>query len=106
MVSDDLSSLLQVVDCYVQQCSSANPENMESACACIAELAAKLDQDAIEPHVPRLLHAVLGSFIQAVPQLQGSCTACGRGGSLSRPIARAAEVRGAHSVLTPQCQKC
>jgi hypothetical protein len=49
----------EIVDYYIEMTSHSV---REAACHCIAELATKVDKNAVRPHVPRLLEALLFSF--------------------------------------------
>ena len=54
-----LSCLTQVLEHYVR-CSRTNNHTVrEAACTCIAELAAKIDPEAVQPHVPAMLRTVI-----------------------------------------------
>lgn len=52
----------EIVDYYVEM---TNHCVREAACQCIGELGMKIDADAIRPHVPRLLEALVVSFHDA-----------------------------------------
>ncbi|GAB4818455.1 hypothetical protein N2152v2_005501 [Parachlorella kessleri] len=52
----------QVVSFYVEQAKANNHSVREAACACMAELMAKVDRSAVAPHVPRLLRSLVGCF--------------------------------------------
>ena len=47
------------------QSKANNHAVREAACACIAELMIKVDPDAVRPHVPKLLSALLLAFKDA-----------------------------------------
>ena len=50
---------MQVLEHYVR-CSRTNNHTVrEAACTCIAELAAKIDPEAVRPHVPAMLRTVI-----------------------------------------------
>lgn len=69
----------QVVSYYIEQSKANNHAVREAACACIAELMCKVDHDAVAPHVPRLLRALLACFKDASwPVRDAACVACGR----------------------------
>jgi hypothetical protein len=68
-----------VVSYYVEQSKANNHAVREAACACIAELMCKVDKEAVAPHVPRLLRALLMCFRDASwPVRDAACLACGR----------------------------
>ncbi len=49
----------QVLEHYVR-CSRTNNHTVrESACTCLAELAAKIDAEAVRPHVPIMLRTLI-----------------------------------------------
>jgi hypothetical protein len=50
------------VDYYMLATESDNHAVREAACACIAELAAKIQPQAVRPHVERLLNTLLICF--------------------------------------------
>ncbi|KAJ4426515.1 hypothetical protein ANN_27329 [Periplaneta americana] len=50
------------VDYYIQATESDNHAVREAACACIAELAAKIQPQAVRPYVERLLNTLLVCF--------------------------------------------
>lgn len=67
-----------VVNYYVSQTKANNHAVREAACACIAELASKIKQDAVRPHVPRLLNTLLECFQdESWPVRDAACLACG-----------------------------
>lgn len=69
----------QIVSYYVEQSKANNHAVREAACACIAELMSKVDREAVSPHVPRLLRALLTCFRDASwPVRDAACLACGR----------------------------
>ena len=50
---------MQVIERYVR-CSRTNNHTVrEAACTCIAELAAKIDPEAVRRHVPTMLRTVI-----------------------------------------------
>lgn len=54
-----LSFFMQVLDYYVR-CSKTNNHTVrEAACTCIAELAAKIEPEAVRPHLPLMLRTLL-----------------------------------------------
>ena len=68
-----------VVSYYVEQSKANNHAVREAACSCIAELMAKIDRDAVSPHVPRLLSCLLTCFRDASwPVRDAACLATGR----------------------------
>ena len=68
-----------VVSYYVEQSKANNHAVREAACACIAELMCKVDRQAVAPHVPRLLRALLACFRDASwPVRDAACIACGQ----------------------------
>lgn len=68
-----------VVSYYVEQSKANNHAVREAACACIAEFMSKVDRDAVAPHVPRLLRALLTCFRDASwPVRDAACIATGR----------------------------
>lgn len=68
-----------VVSYYVEQSKANNHAVREAACSCIAELMAKVDRDAVSPHVPRLLSCLLSCFRDASwPVRDAACLASGR----------------------------
>ncbi|XP_067136446.1 uncharacterized protein [Centruroides vittatus] len=67
-----------VVEYYVSQTKANNHAVREAACACIAELASKIKQDAVRPHVPCLLSTLLECFQdESWPVRDAACLACG-----------------------------
>jgi hypothetical protein len=51
----------------------------EAACACMAELCTKVDRQAVAPHVPAMLHALLVCFKdESWPCRDAASTASGR----------------------------
>jgi len=49
----------QVLEHYVR-CSRTNNHTVrEAACTCLAELAAKIDAEAVRPHVPIMLRTLI-----------------------------------------------
>lgn len=71
--------VLQVVFYYISQSKANNHAVREAACAVIAELMEKVDRQAVSPHVPDLLRALLLCFKDSSwPVRDAACTACGR----------------------------
>ncbi|XP_063218137.1 uncharacterized protein LOC134528448 isoform X1 [Bacillus rossius redtenbacheri] len=67
-----------VVDHYTQATESDNHAVREAACACIAELASKIQARAVRPYVSRLLHTLLLCFRDdSWPVRDAACVACG-----------------------------
>eukprot|EP00887_Chlorella_sp_A99_P007146 scaffold2.g7146.t1 len=67
-----------VVSYYVEQSKADNHAVREAACECMGELLAKVDREAVLPHVPRLLRALLSCFRDASwPVRDAACLACG-----------------------------
>ena len=50
------------VEFYVIQTEADNHAVREAACACVAELGAKVERDVVRPHVSRLLDALIVCF--------------------------------------------
>ena len=50
---------IQVVSYYVRCAKTNNHTVREAACACMAELAAKIDPDAVRPHLARIMRTLL-----------------------------------------------
>jgi len=66
------------VNFYVAQTKADNHAVREAACACIAELGAKLPHDALKPHVGTLLAALIDCFRDdSWPVRDAACLACG-----------------------------
>ncbi|XP_069690165.1 uncharacterized protein [Periplaneta americana] len=66
------------VDYYIQATESDNHAVREAACACIAELAAKIQPQAVRPYVERLLNTLLVCFKDdSWPVRDAACLACG-----------------------------
>lgn len=66
------------VDYYTLATESDNHAVREAACACIAELAAKINPQAICPYVERLLNTLLVCFQDdSWPVRDAACLACG-----------------------------
>lgn len=64
---------------YIQQCKADNHAVREAACACIAEAMAKVSRNAVSPHVPALLKALLICFRdESWPVRDAACTATAR----------------------------
>jgi len=69
----------QVVDYYIEQSKANNHAVREAACACMAELMAKVDRGAVAPHAPAMLRALVNCFKDdSWPVRDAACTACGR----------------------------
>lgn len=67
-----------VVEFYILQTGADNHAVREASCSCIAELAAKLQRDSVEPFVPRLLQTLLVCFQDdSWPVRDAACLACG-----------------------------
>lgn len=46
---------------YYARCARTNNHTVrEAACTCIAELASKIEPDAVRPHVPAMLRTLIG----------------------------------------------
>lgn len=70
--------ITRVVDYYISQTSADNHAIREAACACIAELASKINQDAVRPFVPRLLDTLVVCFQdESWAVRDAACLACG-----------------------------
>ena len=54
-----LARLTQVLEHYVRCSRTNNHTTREAACTCIAELAAKIDPEAVRPHIPTMLRTVI-----------------------------------------------
>jgi hypothetical protein len=68
----------ETVDYYIEQTVSDNHAVREAACACIAELGSKIDASVVEPHVLRLLPALVSCFRdESWPVRDAACIACG-----------------------------
>ncbi|XP_067011656.1 uncharacterized protein [Anabrus simplex] len=66
------------VDYYIVATESDNHAVREAACACIAELAAKIRPQAVRPFVEQLLHTLLVCFRDdSWPVRDAACLACG-----------------------------
>ena len=52
----------QTVEYYIEATESDNHAVREAACACIAELASKIQHEAVRPYVERLLTTLLVCF--------------------------------------------
>ena len=50
------------VEFYIAQSAADNHAVREAACACIAELGAKIPADSVRPYVPQLLTALIACF--------------------------------------------
>ncbi|KAL3213908.1 hypothetical protein MRX96_007314 [Rhipicephalus microplus] len=67
-----------VVDYYISQAAAENHAVREAACACIAELASKIAQDVVRPHVSRLFQTLLVCFRDPSWAVRdAACLACG-----------------------------
>lgn len=63
---------------YIAQTKADNHAVREAACACIAELASKVDQEATKPFVSDLLQTLLDCFgDDSWPVRDAACLACG-----------------------------
>ncbi|XP_054710418.1 uncharacterized protein LOC129220102 [Uloborus diversus] len=63
---------------YISQTQADNHAVREAACACIAELASKVDQEATKPFVSELLKTLLDCFgDDSWPVRDAACLACG-----------------------------
>ena len=72
------SHLPSFVDFYVAQTRADNHAVREAACACIAELGAKLPHDAVRTHVAALKAALIECFRDdSWPVRDAACVACG-----------------------------
>lgn len=68
----------EVVEYYIESTKADNHAVREAACACIAELGAKIDRTAVRSHIPRLLAALLICFNDdSWPVRDAACVACG-----------------------------
>eukprot|EP00899_Mesostigma_viride_P016795 jgi/Mesvir1/25116/Mv21577-RA.2 len=68
-----------VVAYYVSQSRADNHAVREAACHCMAELMSKIEREAVKPHVPTLLGALIDCFKDASwPVRDASCVACGQ----------------------------
>ena len=66
------------VDFYIAQTRADNHAVREAACACIAELGAKLPPDCLRDHVTALLAALIDCFRDdSWPVRDAACIACG-----------------------------
>ncbi|KAK4314086.1 hypothetical protein Pmani_014616 [Petrolisthes manimaculis] len=67
-----------VVSYYIEATGADNHAVREAACACIAELALKLNTEAVRSHVQPLLHALTVCFADdSWPVRDAACVACG-----------------------------
>ena len=72
-------SASRVVSYYIEQSKANNHAVREAACACIAELMCKVDQERVCPHVSKLLRALINCFKDASwPVRDAACLACGK----------------------------
>ncbi|GFY50793.1 uncharacterized protein TNIN_184761 [Trichonephila inaurata madagascariensis] len=63
---------------YISQTKADNHAVREAACACIAELASKVDQEATKHYVAQLLQTLLDCFCDdSWPVRDAACLACG-----------------------------
>ncbi|UYV78378.1 hypothetical protein LAZ67_16001125, partial [Cordylochernes scorpioides] len=70
--------IAQFVEYYVSQTKANNHAVREAACACIAELAAKIAKEAVAPYVPLLLQTLLECFKDdSWPVRDAACLASG-----------------------------
>ncbi|XP_065058563.1 uncharacterized protein LOC135686289 [Rhopilema esculentum] len=70
--------LKNVVEFYVSQTLSDNHAVREAACHCMAELASKIESEAVMPYVSTLLNALLVCFKdESWPVRDTACVACG-----------------------------
>ncbi|XP_033735448.1 uncharacterized protein LOC117323982 isoform X2 [Pecten maximus] len=68
----------QVVDYYVEATDADNHAVREAACACIAELGAKIDRDRVRPFVPQLVETLIICFNdESWPVRDAACVASG-----------------------------
>ena len=76
MVAENINDFIE----YYEKASQAdNHAVREAACHCIAELAAKVDREAVSPHVQRLLKTLLVCFgDDSWPVRDTACVAAGR----------------------------
>ncbi|XP_065844840.1 uncharacterized protein [Oscarella lobularis] len=66
------------VDFYISQTTADNHAVREAACACIAELGAKISHSVMQSHVERLLPCLLTCFRDdSWPVRDAACVACG-----------------------------
>ncbi|XP_015919136.2 uncharacterized protein [Parasteatoda tepidariorum] len=66
------------VEHYISQTKADNHAVREAACACVAELASKVDKEATQSHVPRLLQTLVDCFSDdSWPVRDAACLACG-----------------------------
>lgn len=67
-----------VVQYYISQTAANNHAVREAACACIAELAAKIEKEAVRPYVLELLETLVVCFQDdSWPVRDAACLACG-----------------------------
>ncbi|CAH3155687.1 unnamed protein product [Porites evermanni] len=70
--------ITEIVEFYISQTKADNHAVREAACACIAELGTKVDQDCLRSHVSDLLHALVCCFKDdSWPVRDAACVACG-----------------------------
>ncbi|GBM98395.1 hypothetical protein AVEN_53774-1 [Araneus ventricosus] len=63
---------------YISQTKADNHAVREAACACIAELASKIDHEATKPYVSQLLQTLIECFCDdSWPVRDAACLACG-----------------------------
>ncbi|GIX77823.1 uncharacterized protein CEXT_208401 [Caerostris extrusa] len=66
------------VEHYISQTKADNHAVREAACACIAELASKVDRESTKPYVSQLLQTLLDCFCDdSWPVRDAACLACG-----------------------------
>ncbi|XP_052269389.1 uncharacterized protein LOC127870865 isoform X3 [Dreissena polymorpha] len=67
-----------VVDYYIEATDADNHAVREAACACIAELGAKVSKEVVHSLIPRMLQALLICFNDdSWPVRDAACVACG-----------------------------
>ena len=87
--------ICDVVDYYIEATQADNHAVREAACACISELAVKLDPNAVRRYVSKLLDALLECFQDdSWPVRDAACVACG-----NFILSFATEARGKQSEL-------
>ncbi|XP_071785582.1 uncharacterized protein [Asterias amurensis] len=73
------ANIQSVVDYYISQSDADNHAVREAACACIAELGSKINQDIVRPYVSSLLEGLLDCFKDdSWPVRDAACIACGK----------------------------
>lgn len=69
----------EVVAFFGKQARSSSTDKREAACACMPELAVKIERQAVEPHVGPMLRCLLGCFRDSSwPVREAACEACGQ----------------------------